>query len=222
MGPERAIERKYHPYNAIVVMPYGSNLRENGQVRLSYWSAQTVHAAYHLWLKGLASRIVIPGETVFGEGRPATTDLMVRYLIHKGIPPTSIIPLFHLNNTIYQLKAVKQIKEKEEWRSLLVVGCHWHNDRVKDNLARIGLSADVVEVETALAKWHPQTERERLLKVPATERMTIKDQRLRNHPILRQLWLQELGTKIFGPRVVDLRDDTYAKSKLREFKKHSK
>src|SRR5438477_10300503 len=99
LSPQRNQERE-SSYAAIVVMTYSSNLKsQSSDLRLSYWSAQSIHAAYHLYKNGTVPQIIIPGETIFGSDKATTAQLMTRYLLNKNVPPNAISQLHDLNNT---------------------------------------------------------------------------------------------------------------------------
>ena len=210
---ERSPEQESQKFDAIVVMTYSSNVGTNGRIRLSYFSAQAVHAGYHLWEQGLAPKIIIPGENVFGPNQKSTTELMVRYLIQKGVPGKAIIGMHNLNNTVYQLEAVKDIQETTNLNNLLIVSCNWHTQRVDERQKQLGINAEISEVEEVLDEYHLKTDREVLLEVPATKREKINDEHIRKNPLLRNPLFQKLGVVIFGPRVVDLHASTYARKK---------
>ena len=212
-GNSRLKELDQERYDALVVMPYSSNIGSNGNIRLSYWSAQSVHAGFHLWKKDIAQGIIIPGESTFGTDKTSTTELMSRYLIAKQIPKSIIFCLENLNNTVEQLDIVKAIQEQDSLINLLVVCCNSHEQRVKNVMEKLGITGDTVEVEAILESEHTSTDRDVLLSVPATQKQVEKDKMILNNPILSQLWLQRLLSKVIGPRVVDLHDDTYARFK---------
>lgn len=205
-------------YDAIVIMPYSSNVNSKGQIRLSYWSDQSVNAGFSLYKQGLSDRIVIPGESVFGKDNTSTTELMVEYLLRKGVPHKNIVAMDNLNNTAFQLEAIKKLQTERHWHKLTVVATNWHKDRVKQVLEKMHISADTREVESILAFGHlsvrrAQDARKKMLEVPATAAIAAKDRKIMENPLLKQLWFQKAGVIIFGPRVVDLKDDTFGKKK---------
>jgi len=206
---------------AIVCMPYSSNIGLNGKIRLSYWSAQSIHATLHLWQDNSSQKIVIPGESVFGSRHPSTASLMVRYLEAKGVSQGFIISRENLNNTALQLEEIKRLQEQEKLGQLLVVCTNWHKERVEQVLKELDISAQTIEVESVIAGKHKGASRDRLLEVPATRRMATKDARLRTNFFTKRLFLQRLMVKIFGARIVDLKDDTYAILRRRQLKKSS-
>lgn len=213
---ERSPELESTKFDAIVVMPYSSNIGTNGRVRLSYFSAQAIHAGYHLWEHGLAPKIIIPGETIFGPKQKSTTELMARYLIQKGVPGNAIIGMHNLNNTVFQLEAVKEIQDTTNLNNLLIVSCNWHSQRVNERQQQFGIRAKISEVEKVLDEYHPKTKREILLEVPASERERINDNEIRRNPMLRNSLVQKFAVRIFGPRIVDLHESTYSRKKQLE------
>lgn len=206
-------EQESQKFDAIVVMPYSSNIGTNGRIRLSYFSAQAIHAGYHLWEHGLAPKIIIPGENVFGPNQKSTTELMAQYLIQKCVPGSAIIGMHNLNNTVFQLEAVKEIQDTTNLNNLLIVSCNWHGQRVNERQQQFGINAKISEVEKVLDEYHPKTKREVLLEVPASKREKIHDEQIRKNPLLRNPLVQKFAVQIFGPRVVDLHESTYARKK---------
>ena len=209
-------EQESQKYDAIVIMPYSSNIGTNGRIRLSYFSAQAVHAGYHLWEQGISPKIIIPGENVFGPNQKSTTELMVRYLISKGVPGNAIIGIHNLNNTVYQLEAVKRIQDTTNLNNLLVVTCNWHQKRVEQKVQQFGIKAGIDEVERIIEQTHKGAIRDNLLQVPASQRETTNDEHLRNDLFLNQAFVQKLGAIVFGPRIVDLHESTFARKKQLE------
>lgn len=202
-------------YYAIVIMPYSSNIRNNGRLRLSYWSSQSVHAGYHLRERGTSHLVVIPGESVFGKDYQPTAGLMLNYLQAKGISGDFIRAYPNYNNTVTQLEHIRDLQKNGGLTNVLVVACNWHKERVEQVMDKLGIVGDIVEVEAVLDAFHKETNRGTLLAIKATERMKEKDARIRNNRLLRRIWVQKLLGKIFGPRIVDLNDDTYARLKKR-------
>lgn len=205
------IEQESKQYAAIIVMTYSSNLKHHSEdVRLSYWSAQSVHAAFHLFEEGKAPQIIIPGETIFGQNKATTAQLMARYLTNKKVPANSIRQLHDLNNTIMQLEAIKRIQQNEGLDRLLVVCTNWHITRVENTIDTLGINADVMEVEQVLETEHTNTSRESLLTIPQTQKFKEHDELMRNNLLLRQLWFQKITGKLLGPRICDLNEETIA------------
>jgi|SRR3989344_1612381 len=213
--PQR--EQLVNLYDALVVMPYSSNLRENGDARLSFYSALAVVAAADLYRQRVASRIIVPGESIFGDENSSTTDLMLRYLVtgQPKISKENIIAEERLNNTIYQLLYIKELQERQGLNKLLIVAMNWHMDRVVQTMRNFNIQGDVIEVEGVLAQTR-RAKQEELLAVAMTRNLTQQDVVLRKIMLIDKFGLlQRALVEIRGPRVVDLYENSYAKDVLR-------
>ncbi|OGD85999.1 hypothetical protein A2Z23_03355 [Candidatus Curtissbacteria bacterium RBG_16_39_7] len=213
-------ERKeeIYPFDAIVIMPYSSNISTNGRLRLSYFSAQAVHAGFHLWEEKKAPKIIIPGESTFGPAHPPTAELMIRYLKQKGVPESQIVGLNDLNSSIYQLEAIKKL-QAEGLQKFLTVSLEFHRKRVDLLVSRLHLPGETVEAEEILERHHLKTDRKQLLSLPQTKKARNIERVFRGIASLdRSGLLQKLTTQLWGPSVTDLHEIITSRSKLRKIK----
>jgi len=209
-------KEKNYPFDAIVIMPYSSNISSNGKVRLSYYSAQAVHAGFHLWEEKKAPQIIIPGERTFGPEYPSTTELMIRYLKQKGVPESQIIGL-ESKSTIYQLEAVKKLQHQKP-QNFLVVSLEFHRRRVDLLRSRLKIKGETAEAEEILEKHHLKTNRQQLLDLPQTRKFKRAD------IVARIIAYVDRGGQIqkfisqIRPSITDLHEFSSAKRKLGRLK----
>lgn len=130
-----------------VVMPYSQNLKEHGpnagENRLSFYSAFALNAGLDLYKDGLVSKLVLCGETTFGEDRSTTSDLMKDALLRLGVPEDDIFVIEkpNLDNTAAQVKAISEFRKENdmEHEPLLIVGWDFHNQRLGNHMRGFGL-----------------------------------------------------------------------------------
>lgn len=190
---------KNSTYDALVIMTYSSNLKsKDSPTVLSYWSKQVIKKAYQAWKHHKMSKIVIPGETIFSSNKATTGELMKNYLISKKVPANSIKVLSNLNNTAMQLQAVKKL-QKDSLGKVLIVCMDFHSKRVRSVINQLSINADI-----------EQTTAQDTVARDETKKLREHEDQLLSNPILRQLWFQNFWTKIFGVRIMDLNEDTYA------------
>jgi hypothetical protein len=145
----------------IVVYPYSSNIEmgTNGlEPRLSVLSQMALDAALAVWSRNPAARIVMPGETPFGDALPNTTTLMVRRAKKTpGISDDSLVPLHSLpngrplNNTYLQTKALAHhFGVQRRAGTILAVALGFHMPRVRSVVKAYGMKPHFASAEDIL------------------------------------------------------------------------
>lgn len=212
-----------YPYDAIVIMPYGSNLIANGpEIRPSFYSLLAMLAGTDLYKQGYANKIIIPSETVFGKEKKSTGKLLADRLARKfQVPEEDLIIGEKLNNTVFQLKYIKKLQKEKKLKKLLVVALDWHKERVALMINQMGINADVVEGEEILSQT-TSANREKLLAVPMTKKLKKMDRTLRIITRIDHGLSQQILTTLKGSRVVDLHVNSTAKSVLKNAERAKK
>ncbi len=123
-------------YDYAVLMPYSQNLRDNGNQRLSFYSAFATNATAEAYKAGKINQIILCGETTFGKEMKSTSDLQKEALVRMGIPEQDIIPLKakNLDNTPFQIEAVARFQKDNDLadKSFLFIEFPFHDNRIKN------------------------------------------------------------------------------------------
>ncbi len=144
-----------HPHTYGVVMPYAQNLKElgdqAGENRLTFYSAFNLNSSYELYKAGHVKKLILCGETTFGEERSTTSDLMKEALLRLGVPEEDIIVLNKpkLDNSAVQIKAVADYQKENGLgdQQFLVIDWRFHDERIKNHIKGFGLNAETVQAE---------------------------------------------------------------------------
>jgi hypothetical protein len=162
---------QFHEY--AVVMPYSQNIRASGERigenRLSFYSAFNLNAAYELYKDGKVGKLILCGETTFGEKHSTTSTLMKIALLTLEVPEDDIIVLDQLNldNTAVQIKAVTKYQKDNGLcgNRFLVIDWGFHDVRVKNHSNGFGLNAETAQAEEIHKHYDPKFILEKLMAI---------------------------------------------------------
>jgi hypothetical protein len=214
----------------IVPYPHSSNigLDQSGQLKpfLSKLSLMSIDAAVAVWENRPEARIVIPGETLYGEDLDTTSDLMVtRAKEISEITDDSLLPLYTLfgkrglNNTYLQTEALMQFFTGIS-TGVLGITLDYHKERTIRTLKAFDMKPDFVTAESVLdAKGITKYDRYRR--------------------VIAGLWKTEMLARLMptgnrkgalpnflmehtGPRIVDIVEDEDGRLKLENDFAHKK
>ena len=151
----------------------GQNLKElgnrAGENRLTFFSAFNLNASYELYKAGHVKKLILCGETTFGEERSTTNELMREALLRLGVTEEDIIILNKpkLDNTAVQIKAVAQYQKKNGLldSQFLVIDWRFHDERIKNHIKGFGLNAETVQAEDVHKYFEPGFNLKRLEEV---------------------------------------------------------
>ncbi|MEK9178354.1 MAG: hypothetical protein AAB801_01075 [Patescibacteria group bacterium] len=157
-APERAPS-----YGAIVIPSYGMSKWETGsEYRLSFFSGVVTRAAYELWKKGVAPRIIIEGAKIFPGDPNNDGDLMKQFLVklaeNDGLefPEDSIVQRRDNKNTYTQIADAKSaVQELGITQKVLTVYCDLHELRVPALIRKYGINSDTRVAEEVLSEKYP-------------------------------------------------------------------
>lgn len=161
------------PHTYGVVTPYAQNLKEigdrAGENRLTFFSAFDLNASFELYKAGHVKKLILCGETTFGEERSTTSELMKDALLRLGVPEEDIIVLDNpkLDNTAVQIKAVAEYQKENGLsdQQFLVIDWRFHDERIKNHIKGFGLNAETVQSEDLHKYFEPDFDLERLEEV---------------------------------------------------------
>jgi hypothetical protein len=192
--------------DTVVVFPYSSNIESAGskyRPKLSVLSELSVDAGLMLSKSCRATRIIFIGETCFPR-LPNTAELMKERFLHSADQPIKIIMLVKLgdkslNNTYLQVEGLNNYLKTCETGTTVVIGLHYHNERIRNLLKAYKLKLDVIAAESILP-------RERYVKyTPYIDRLVFSERILNALAIANPKGsLFKFAVRLTGPRVVDI------------------
>lgn len=159
-----------------VLMPYSQNLRERVTTitqRLSFYSAFATNAVAELYKAEQVKKIILCGETTFGQDMKTTSDLQKEALVRMGIPDEDIIVLTepNLDNTAVQIRAVARFQKRNKLTNnkFLVVDWGFHDQRVNNHIKGFRLNAETIVAEDVHKLIRPKFNQRRLVEVLPAE-----------------------------------------------------
>lgn len=153
-SPEHREQASSKPFEAIVVMPYGSAERIRGKKSeidpkfgMSYETKMATLAALEAYENGAADKIILLGEQTYGKENRSTDEFMKEFLLSKGVPETDIVSYAGLNSTFEQ---IEKLSEQENENKYLIVSLDFHKGRVKSLAESEGVDAEYESAEELL------------------------------------------------------------------------
>ena len=215
----------------VVPYPYGSNIATdlNGALlpRLTVMSQMAIDAAVHVLERHPEAKIVIAGETPYGEDLPNTTDLMIRRAQEvSAVADNSLLPLPRAegnNNTYLQTETIANFFSENGRANILLVPLSYHIRRVAQTIKPYRLTLSFVTAEAVLQAAGNANYNKYLPSVQSLEKSERKLRFLNKLDKEGKLlnWL----TKTTGARLVDVVEDDqgelvleqgYARGKLQQ------
>ena len=187
----------------------------------------------------MLKKLILCGETTFGEERSTTSELMKDALLRLGVPESDIIILNKpkLDNTAVQIKAVAEYQRENslEDQQFLVIDWGFHDERIKNHIRGFGLNAETVQAEDVHKYFEPDFNLERLEEV-LPEEFEKREKKVRRISrfdkrglIPRLLLIMGRGASVTDIRKVKSEkgthlelEDTTGKRKLEEYQDRTK
>jgi hypothetical protein len=195
----------------IVPFPYGSNIeigQEGPEPMLSVLSLMAIDAALVVAEHHPDAKVLVAGETPYGDDLPNTTELMMRRAKQVSDRADAIVPVVRSdgrpnNNTYRQAEAVAEHLREDptagRLQNVLTIPLDYHAVRVAQTMGAYGVGSDFVTAEAIFAETgNTQYNRydQYIDGLRASERILMR--------IARKGFIPNLLTDLRGARVVDV------------------
>jgi vancomycin permeability regulator SanA len=107
--------------------------------------------AYDLYEKGFGKKVIISGDAA--EETAATTEVMGKYLIARGIPADNILSIRNGFNTYASACEVRALALKEQLGSVLLVSQYFHMPRCKLAFRKVGFQTIFFAHSITTPEW---------------------------------------------------------------------
>jgi hypothetical protein len=154
-------------FDYILPLPYTSNVELNDageiETHLSIASTICLDAAINLWKDNRTAKLLMTGESGYGDDLPDTASLMLSMAVGAGVPSRAVVTLHTaadgitpLNNTCQQLTAacryINGLPTVVAKPNVAAVALDFHRWRVARTLRQVGLGSTVLTAESILSE----------------------------------------------------------------------